>query len=240
MNPTADPHLENSWPANLFEKISNGRPFYEPIDPIWSEALEFAISKLPTEEQCAIRQLYRDGRSFRDVAESWELSIKAIELTVDSAIKCLRNSPIVKVCVIGMMLSPDDLENLSGLQAKVNAWREQLNSWAKQAVALQNTLNRIDGDIGHMSNFTLYMLKHGIDPQALKKPYAQMEIRELGLSNRICLALGRQGYLTVAQLLRLSDDDLLCVRQIGESACREIVQAVLRETGRDLRLNNHE
>lgn len=62
-------------------------------------------------------------------------------------------------------------------------------------------------------------------------------IAELGLSNRTRNALGRSGVRTIEQLLKMSEDEILMLRDIGRTNMTEI-RTTLSQRGLELQKNN--
>lgn len=186
--------LIHVFPYNLVNDI-----FEHSVDlySVYVPAICAEIEKLTEQENRIILMLYRDGMTYKEIAEELGITNDRVEQIRDKALSKLHHPARSKTFL--MMSKAKHEQELSFYAEKLKVY-EELYPFAKDIVD-----NKVRDDAGLFDK-------------------DKMPIEKLNLSDRTYVCLQRQGITTYGELSKLSKDDLLKIPNLGIKSTEEVIE----------------
>lgn len=258
--PSAD--TKPMYPLNLLNAIFGERGEYHFHSPelmsIMCAQFDDVLGTLAPTEEKVLRAIYQDGKTEDDLIcalglQNNEVAAWAMHETINTkagrALRKLRHPSRSRrirdfLCIISYLenvdyATLDDIRNSCLYEEKLS-WENKLNAAEQQYCELQLQQASDPREKEYYKMF-LELIKSQRDalPKKYDKRLLEMTIEELDLGCRAFRALKRYGLNTVEDLVPMTEDDLIRVRNLGRKAAEEVF-GKLRALGIELRKNGQE
>ena len=199
-----------SWAEDLFVDVYRVKDRSIPIPDDVTERFEEVIPNLPGNLPDVMFMLYRDGMTLKEVGEELQKSGERIRQLREKALRMLRSPHRTAYMLMG---EPEKEVYISRMRA------EELKEKAENDYTcrmMRKEIERLDRII-YAKNKILKDEQEAI-------PIEEWDMLNIHLSVRGYNALKRSGVSTFGQLLALTYDDLLGIRNLGRKTAEDIME----------------
>lgn len=199
-----------SWAEDLFVDVYRVKDRSIPIPDDVTERFEDVIPNLPGNLPDVIFMLYRDGMTLKEVGEELGKSGERIRQLREKALRMLRSPRRTAFMLMG---TPGEEVYIGRVRA------EELKEKAENDYTcrmMRKEIERLDRII-YAKNKILKDEQEAI-------PIEEWDMLNIHLSVRGYNALKRSGVSTFGQLLALTHDDLLSIRNLGRKTAEDIME----------------
>lgn len=199
-----------SWAEDLFVDVYYVKDCSIPIPDDVTERLEEVVSELPGDLPEVIFMLYRDGMTLKEAGEELGKSGERIRQLKERALRMLRNQRRAAFMLMGE----------SGEEVYISRMRaEELKEKAENDYSvrmMRKEIERLDR--------LIWAKKKIIKDEQEVIPIEEWDTLNIHLSVRGYNALKKSGVNTFGQLLALTYDDLLGIRNLGRKTAEDIME----------------
>ena len=197
--------LKEEYPRNLLLAIRGGWEQEEPTE-LTSDVLagiEYALSTLNEREQLVLCRRYKEQKTLREIGE--EIGVKQersrqIETAALRKLRYPRNMRFITKGVDGYIKERCKVEYERGYQVGYNAGYQQ--------------------GVDEASN--------GVSKAGISVTIVSLPIEALDLSVRSFNALRRAGYVTIGDLLKVNEKDIIHIKNLGIKQRQEVAVSLYR------------
>lgn len=197
--------LKEEYPRNLLLAIRGGWQQEEPTE-LTSDVLagiEYALSTLNEREQLVLCRRYKEQKTLREIGE--EIGVKQersrqIETAALRKLRYPRNMRFITKGVDGYIKERCKVEYERGYQVGYNAGYQQ--------------------GVDEASN--------GVSKAGISVTIVSLPIEALDLSVRSFNALRRAGYVTIGDLLKVNEKDIIHIKNLGTKQRQEVAVSLYR------------
>lgn len=197
--------LKEEYPRNLLLAIRGGWEQEEPTE-LTSDILagiEYALSTLNEREQLVLCRRYKEQKTLREIGE--EIGVKQersrqIETAALRKLRYPRNMRFITKGVDGYIKERCKVEYERGYQVGYNAGYQQ--------------------GVDEASN--------GVSKAGISVTIVSLPIEALDLSVRSFNALRRAGYVTIGDLLKVNEKDIIHIKNLGTKQRQEVAVSLYR------------
>lgn len=199
-----------SWAEDLFVEVYRIKDLSIPIPDDVTERLTEVISELPGDLSKVMFMLYRDGMTLKEAGEELQKSGERIRQLKERALRMLRNQRRTAYMLMG---APGEEVYISRVRA------EELREKAENDYTcrmMRKEIERLDR--------LIWAKKKIIKDEQEVIPIEEWDTLNIHLSVRGYNALKKSGVNTFGQLLALTYDDLLNIRNLGRKTAEDIME----------------
>jgi hypothetical protein len=199
-----------SWAEDLFVEVYRIKDCSIPIPDDVTERFEEVIPALPGNLPDVIFMLYRDGLTLKEAGEELGKSGERIRQLRERALRMLRNQRRTAYMLMG---APGEEVYISRMRA------EELKEKAENDYTcrmMRKEIERLDR--------LIWAKKKIIKDEQEVIPIEEWDTLNIHLSVRGYNALKKSGVSTFGQLLALTYDDLLNIRNLGRKTAEDIME----------------
>lgn len=199
-----------SWAEDLFVDVYYVKDCSIPIPDDVTERFEGVIPNLPGNLPDVIFMLYRDGMTLQEVGAKFERSGERIRQLKNKALRMLRNQHRTAYMLMG---APGEEVYISRVRA------EELREKAENDYSvrmMRKEIERLDR--------LIWAKKKILKDEQEAIPIEEWDMLNIHLSVRGYNALKRSGVQTFGQLLAMTHDDLLNIRNLGRKTAEDIME----------------
>lgn len=199
-----------SWAEDLFVDVYYVKDCSIPIPDDVTERFEEVIPNLPGNLPDVIFMLYRDGMTLQEVGAKFERSGERIRQLKNKALRMLRNQHRTAYMLMG---APGEEVYISRVRA------EELREKAENDYSvrmMRKEIERLDR--------LIWAKKKILKDEQEAIPIEEWDMLNIHLSVRGYNALKRSGVQTFGQLLAMTHDDLLNIRNLGRKTAEDIME----------------
>ena len=199
-----------SWAEDLFVEVYHVKDCSIPIPDDVTERFEEVISELPGDLPEVMFMLYRDGMTLKEAGEELGKSGERIRQMRERALRMLRNQRRTAYMLMG---APGEEVYISRVRA------EELREKAENDYAcrmMRKEIERLDRII--------YAKNKILKDEQEVIPIEEWDMLNIHLSVRGYNALKKSGVNTFGQLLAMTHDDLLSIRNLGRKTAEDIME----------------
>lgn len=199
-----------SWAEDLFVEVYRVKDLSIPIPDDVTERFEEVIPNLPGNLPDVIFMLYRDGMTLQEVGAKFERSGERIRQLKNKAFRMLRNQHRTAYMLMG---APGEEVYISRMRA------EELREKAENDYSVRMMCKEIE-----RLDRLIWAKKKILKDEQEAIPIEEWDMLNIHLSVRGYNALKRSGVQTFGQLLALTYDDLLGIRNLGRKTAEDIIE----------------
>jgi predicted DNA-binding protein YlxM (UPF0122 family) len=209
------------WRETLMKDITGVDTY---IADYWDESYEHIMSHFTVNEQTVMNLRYKEAMTYEEIGEKLNMSKQYIQQTQEKCIRKLRHPHWCSILLYGIDNSAkmNELENsMIETETRLNEYQAKLKQISMQLDELKTVYkNDLTNNIKeHCSTDTIH-----IDSAFHYSRLSEVSLYDMYLSTRTYNALHKIGIKTAADLLDMSYNDLLQVRNMGVKSTDEIIE----------------
>lgn len=212
--------FEAPWPYNLLDEIFQGQ-WSDVLTQDQLDGLKKALTILTEREQQVIDAYYRRGLNLEEAGREQNVTRERLRQISAKAVRKLRHPARKKLILYGLEMSKE-MSEVGRLRAELTAETYALTQWQAELDARAELLGyrerkqigtpEFDDEAGSSEQD---QASHGL--QNIWIDELQLSVRSYNCLRRACID-------TVADILELSQEDMIHVRNLGRKSMEEIIR----------------
>lgn len=194
----------HKWPEPLYITIQSN---VWQSNPEWRNLLDKEVNEYFSEKEKSILKLYLiDSKSSKEIAKDLLLSFDRTTLLLNTALKKIDSEENRNINILLSLVMPDEFK-----ENKEILYHDLFNFIFE--VGIKSAKKIIKNDSINLS------FRKGSDPESIN-------IEDLNFSQRTYNALDKGNIITLADILKKSEKELLLIRNIGKDSKNEILSVI--------------
>ena len=211
---------ESPYPYNLLDEIFKEQ-WCDVVTQDQLDGLEKALTMLTEREQQVIDAYYRRGLNLEKAGYEQNVTRERLRQILAKAVRKLRH-PARKNLIVYGLETAKEMSEVRKLKAELTATEIALDQWQTELDARAELMGYHDRKMRGVPEFSDDA--KGDDSDTANHGLQNLSIEEIELSVRSYNCLKRAGINSVADILKLSEEEMMTARNLGRKSMAEVVQ----------------
>lgn len=213
--------FESPYPYNLLDDIFKEQ-WCEVVTQDQLDGIEQALTTLTERERQGIDGYYKRGLTLEGVGREFNITRERTRQILAKALRKLRH-PARKNLIVYGLETAKEMSEIGKLKRELTAMEYALNQWQTELDARAELMGYRDRKINGVPEF--FGADKG-DGSEITHGLQNIGIEDLELSVRSYNCLKRAGVDTVADILKLSEEEMTEIRNLGKKSLFEVIDTM--------------